>query len=80
MSVFRRNDEIHQHDTRHASQLVTETRRLTSSGFSIRFIGPKIWNYLPNTLRNANSLPEFKSKIKSFLMENIELDPNFFYR
>ena len=80
MSVFRRNDEIHQHDTRHASQLVTETRRLTSSGFSIKFTGPKIWNYLPNTLRNANSLPEFKSKIKSFLMENIELDPNFFYR
>lgn len=80
MSVFRRNDEIHQHDTRHASQLVTETRRLTSSGFSIKFTGPKIWNYLPNTLRNANSLPEFKSKIKSFLLENIELDPNFFYR
>ena len=80
MSVFRRNDEIHQHDTRHASQLVTEMRRLTSSGFSIKFTGPKIWNYLPNTLRNANSLPEFKSKIKSFLMENIELDPNFFYR
>ena len=80
MSAFRRNDEIHQHDTRHASQLVTETRRLTSSGFSIKFTGPKIWNDLPNTLRNANSLEEFKSKIKSFLFENIELDPNFFYR
>ena len=44
ISAFRRNGVIHQHDTRHASQLVTETRRLTSSGFSIKFTGPKIWN------------------------------------
>ena len=68
MSAFRRNDEIHEHDTRYASQLVTETRRLTSSDFSIKFTRPKIWNYFPNTLRNANSLPEFKSKIKSIVL------------
>ena len=30
-------------------------------------VGPKIWNSLPMSLRNASSLNEFKSNLKSFL-------------
>ena len=30
-------------------------------------VGPKIWNSLPMSLRNASSLNEFKSNLKSYL-------------
>ena len=30
-------------------------------------VGPKIWNSLPMSLRNASSLNEFKSNLKLYL-------------
>ena len=37
---------------------------------SISFLGPKIWNMLPDRLKNANSLEIFKSEIKKWTPEN----------
>ena len=33
---------------------------------TIRYRGPKIWELLPNEIRNAQTLEEFKSKIKNW--------------
>ena len=37
---------------------------------SISFLGPKIWNMLPDKLKNASSLEVFKASIKSWKPEN----------
>ena len=37
---------------------------------SISFLGPKIWTILPDDIKNAKSLGDFKSKIKSWKPEN----------
>ena len=37
---------------------------------TVSFIGPRIWNTLPNECKNASSLKEFKEKIKSWVPRN----------
>ena len=37
---------------------------------SISYLGPKIWNILPDRLKNANSLDTFKSETKKWKPEN----------
>ena len=37
---------------------------------SVRYLGPKIWNILPETLQNATSLQEFKQKVKTCAPDN----------
>ena len=32
---------------------------------SIRYLGPKIWNMVPNNIKNCSSLNKFKNSIKS---------------
>ena len=39
-----------------------------SKNFS--FLGPKIWNILPNRLKNANSIEAFKMQIRKWKAEN----------
>ena len=36
---------------------------------SLRFMGPKVWEMIPVTIKNANSLSIFKNKIKSWTPE-----------
>ena len=37
---------------------------------SISFLGPKIWNILPDKLKNATSLEAFKIQIKKWKPQN----------
>ena len=37
---------------------------------SISFLGPKIWNVLPDRLKNVNTIEAFKMKIKKWKPEN----------
>ena len=37
---------------------------------SISFLGPKMWNILPDRLKNTNSIEAFKMKIKKWKPEN----------
>ena len=37
---------------------------------SISFLGPKIWNILPDRLKNVNSIEAFKMQIKKWKPEN----------
>ena len=37
---------------------------------SLRYFGPKIWNIIPNDIKKANNLLDFKSKIKSWVPKN----------
>ena len=37
---------------------------------SLSYLGPKIWNILPNEIKSANSLKIFKTKIKNWIPKN----------
>ena len=37
---------------------------------TISFLGPKLWNLLPEDIRNVKSLSEFKNRIKSWIPTN----------
>ena len=37
---------------------------------SVRYLGPKIWELVPDDMKNAQSLEDFKSKVKSLKFEN----------
>ena len=53
------------------SQFTIPTVRTRYHGSeSISFLGPKIWNILPDRLKNANSIEAFKIQIKKWKPEN----------
>ena len=58
----------HSHSTRFANSLLDVPRTNTEIGkraFSVA--GPKLWNSLPLSVRTANSLSTFKSRLKTHL-------------
>ncbi len=37
---------------------------------SIRFLGQQIWNSIPDYTKQSNTIPIFKGKLKTILIEN----------
>ena len=58
----------HNLNTRNHNLASTQFHRLSSSQHSVSFSGPKIWNSLPSYIRNINSLPSFKHKLKQYFI------------
>ena len=53
------------------SQFKKESIKTTYYGIqSVRFLGPKIWDIIPDNIKNCQSLHEFKSLIKLWKPEN----------
>src|SRR6218665_1382816 len=50
--------------------------RTTTRKFSIKIIGPMIWNRLSQSIRTVSSLSLFKFKVHSFLMDTLGTDLN----
>ena len=64
-----RNEQYY--DLRKNSQFTIPPIRIVYHGSeSISFLGPKIWNILPDRLKNANSIEAFKIQIKKWKPEN----------
>ena len=59
--LFKQRNEQH-YDLRKNSQFTLHPIRTVYHGSeSISFLGPKIWNVLPDRLKNANSIEAFKN-------------------
>ena len=68
--LFEQRNEQH-YDLRKNSQFTIPPIRTVYHGSeSISFLGPKIWNILPDRLKNANSIEAFKMQIKKWKPEN----------
>ena len=67
-NLFTFNRDRHDHNTRKADNLTHEFRSTTRASFVIRHYGPHVWNILPECVKNAPSLPAFKSRAKKFLL------------
>ena len=62
--LFKQRNEQH-YDLRKNSQFTIPPIRTVYHGSeSISFLGPKIWNILPDRLKNVNSIEAFKMQIK----------------
>ena len=65
--------------TIHSANLTYNTRNKGDFQIPIHRIrtisstGPKIWNDLPNNVKNANSLGRFKNKIKATLLKTSQV-------
>ena len=62
------NTTSHNYDTRNSSQLVPEFNRTNVTQNSLTYSAPNLWNYLPDDIREAQSIAEFKSKMFNYLL------------
>ena len=65
--IFQTGNQIHQYSTRYSDFYRPHTCRTNIKKFSILFQGPRIWNSLPNNIKNAPTFNIFKHVIKPFL-------------
>ena len=59
----------HNYFTRQRELAVSSFQRSTLSQHSVSFMGPHIWNDIPNHIRSSSSLPVFKKIFKNYLIE-----------
>ena len=60
-------EQINTYDLRNSRTWEIPNARTVSYGLeSVRFRGPKTWELLPNAIKEAKSLAEFKTKIKTW--------------
>ena len=61
---FTSNNDFHNYDTRNKENFNTRISKVKNLFTN----GPKIWNDLPNELKHAKTLNQFKRKLKSQLL------------
>ena len=65
---------VHQYSTRQAIRgniYLTQKNTVRYGLSSIRYLGAKLWNVLPDNIGTANSKLTFKSKLKTHFLENL---------
>ena len=61
----------HKYNSRQNTQFLREKANSTSHGLeSIRILGPKIWDLLPNEMKLVENINSFKEKIKKWKVVN----------
>ena len=64
------NKEMTTSERKNSQFTIPTVRAVYHGSESISFLGPKIWNILPDRLKNANSIEAFKIQIKKWKPEN----------
>lgn len=68
LDFFRQNNDLHDYDTRNATNLVTEYKSGRRTGFQIKHLGQEVWNSLPDSVKAAEHQQLFKKRVKNFLL------------
>lgn len=64
-------ENVSRYNLRNNNEFIQPRVRSVNSGTeSIRFKGPQLWQMLPPTIRNSESISQFKVKIKDWQGEN----------
>ena len=67
----------HSHNTRnHSNQVLPPYERLTLTQHSVKYSACKIWNQLPESLKNIESKCSFGRNLKNFLFDKYSSDNN----
>ena len=64
-----RHSDLHSYNTRNNAHVMTPIYSKSRSQMSIYFTGPKLWNSMPDFIKNATSLSKFKNCLKSYLVD-----------
>jgi ferric iron reductase protein FhuF len=68
---LQKNLEVHNHDTTSANNFHLSITNLTKYQKGAYYTGIKIFNYLPNHIKNvANEIQVFKTILKRLLLDN----------
>ena len=68
--LFEQRNEHHYNLRNNVHFITPQIRTVYRGSESISFLGPKIWNILPDRLKNATSLEAFKIQIKKWKSQN----------
>ena len=65
---FPTNSEYHSYHTRNVDKLVFEIRNTVRSAHVFRHVSVSLWNSLPDSIMDSESVSPFKSQVKKFLL------------
>ena len=68
--LFEQKNEQHYDHRKNSQFIIPPTKTVYHGSESISFLGPKIWNILPDRLKNAYSIEAFKMLTKKWKPEN----------
>ncbi len=68
--MFHTSSTNHNYNTRNKYQPCTPKHRLVKTEHSIRILGQQIWNAIPDHTKQSNTIPIFKGKLKTIIIEN----------
>ena len=69
--VFPMNKPLYEYDLKNTSDFPTRRKKTVRYGSeSLLYLGPKLWNILPDEYKKIQSVKDFKAKIRSWLAEN----------
>ena len=68
--LFLSSNQVHEYETRLASQYRPHFCRTNIKQFSILYRGPKIWNSLPVSLISSPSIFVVKKNLKNYLTDS----------
>ena len=58
----------HNYNTRNRNAAVASFHRLISTQRAITYIGPTLWNRIPDEIKAENTLPRFKRALKEYFL------------
>ena len=61
------NEQVHVHNTRNKSKIHMYSCSTSSGQRSVKHKAARLWNSLPQALRETSSIPSFKRRLKSYL-------------
>ena len=67
--MFQKNNSVHNHSTRQANDFHIPKARTNFVNRNFLFTGPKFWNSLDQSLKEACSLNRFKYRLKMLFIE-----------
>jgi len=70
-NYFTLNREMHNHNTRSASNIYIDYRRINYGKLSLKIRGAHIWNELPKELRVLQSYNSFKTLTRDYIQNQV---------
>ena len=66
--------EVHPYDTRNSRKNFHRKKQSKGPGYTkIEYLGSKLWNDIPNEIKNSNSIHTFGRKYKFYLLQNYQI-------
>ena len=65
---------MHQYNVRNPDELYVPYARLDVRKFSLKMAGAKLWNVLPNYIKESSSIDILKQNLKIYVIDNMLMD------